>query len=377
MTKDKFESQAQSLLNKAGIKINGKNSWDIKVNNSRIYQRVFSQGTLGLGESYMDGDWDCKQLDVFFYKVLSSKLDRDLKITLPLIINILKAKLINLQSKSRAFEIGEKHYDAGNDLYSLMLDKRLTYTCGYWEWGAKNLDKAQEDKLELTCRKLNLKPGQKILDIGCGWGSFAKYAAEKYKVKVIGITVSKEQVKLAKEICKGLDVEIRLQDYRNLDKNEKFDHIVSLGMFEHVGVKNYKEYMKVANKHLKDEGLFLLHTIGGDISSNSTDPWIEKYIFPNSMLPSIKQIAESIEGLFVMEDWHNMSANYDKTLMSWYKNISSNWNNLDKHKYNARFRRMWEYYLLSCAAGFRARNLQLWQIVLSKNGVPNGYKSIR
>ncbi len=377
MTKDKFESQAQSLLNKAGIKINGKNSWDIKVNNSRIYQRVFSQGTLGLGESYMDGDWDCKQLDVFFYKVLSSKLDRDLKITLPLIINILKAKLINLQSKSRAFEIGEKHYDAGNDLYSLMLDKRLTYTCGYWEWGAKNLDKAQEDKLELTCRKLNLKPGQKILDIGCGWGSFAKYAAEKYKVKVIGITVSKEQVKLAKEICKGLDVEIRLQDYRNLDKNEKFDHIVSLGMFEHVGVKNYKEYMKVANKHLKDEGLFLLHTIGGDISSNSTDPWIEKYIFPNSMLPSIKQIAESIEGLFVMEDWHNMSANYDKTLMSWYKNISSNWNNLDKHKYNGRFRRMWEYYLLSCAAGFRARNLQLWQIVLSKNGVPNGYKSIR
>mgnify|MGYP001612567848 FL=1 len=377
MTKDKFESQAQSLLNKAGIKINGKNSWDIKVNNSRIYQRVFSQGTLGLGESYMDGDWDCKQLDVFFYKVLSSKLDRDLKITLPLIINILKAKLINLQSKSRAFEIGEKHYDAGNDLYSLMLDKRLTYTCGYWEWGAKNLDKAQEDKLELTCRKLNLKPGQKILDIGCGWGSFAKYAAEKYKVKVIGITVSKEQVKLAKEICKGLDVEIRLQDYRNLDKNEKFDHIVSLGMFEHVGVKNYKEYMKVANKHLKDEGLFLLHTIGGDISSNSTDPWIEKYIFPNSMLPSIKQIAESIEGLFVMEDWHNMSANYDKTLMSWYKNISSNWNNLDKHKYNGRFRRMWEYYLLSCAAGFRARNLQLWQIILSKNGVPNGYKSIR
>ena len=319
-----YELQAKEILDKAGIKVNGKNPWDIQINNQKLYQRVFSQGTLGLGESYMNGEWDCKKLDEFFYRVLRSKLEKGLKITIPLVLNFLKAKIINLQSKSRAFQIGEEHYDVGNDLYSLMLDKRLTYTCAYWDWNAKTLDKAQEDKLELTCRKLGLKPGQKILDIGCGWGSFAKYAAEKYKVKVVGITVSKEQVELAKKLCKGLDVDIRLQDYRDLG-NEMFDHIVSLGMFEHVGVKNYKEYFKVVNKHLKDNGLFLLHTIGNNKSTYTSDPWIAKYIFTNSMLPSVKQISTATEGLFIMEDWHNLSTNYDKTLMEWYHNFEKNW----------------------------------------------------
>ena len=371
-----YELQAKEILDKAGIKVNGKNPWDIQINNQKLYQRVFSQGTLGLGESYMNGEWDCKKLDEFFYRVLRSKLEKGLKITIPLVLNFLKAKIINLQSKSRAFQIVEEHYDVGNDLYSLMLDKRLTYTCAYWDWNAKTLDKAQEDKLELTCRKLGLKPGQKILDIGCGWGSFAKYAAEKYKVKVVGITVSKEQVELAKKLCKGLDVDIRLQDYRDLG-NEMFDHIVSLGMFEHVGVKNYKEYFKVVNKHLKDNGLFLLHTIGNNKSTYTSDPWIAKYIFTNSMLPSVKQISTATEGLFIMEDWHNLSTNYDKTLMAWYKNVSSNWSKLNKEKYNKRFKRMWEYYLLSCAGGFRSRKINIWQIVLSKDGVLDGYKSIR
>jgi len=278
-----------------------------------------------------------------------------------------------MQSKHRAFEIGEKHYDLGNELFQNMMDKRMVYSCAYWN-DAQTLDDAQDNKLDLICRKLGLQPGMKILDIGCGWGSYAKYAAEKYKVKVIGITVSKEQVDLGRILCAGLPVEIRLLDYRDLD--DKFDHIVSVGMIEHVGYKNYRTYMEVVHRCLKDDGLFLLHTIGGNKSVTSVDPWMNKYIFPNGMLPSIKQLGSAIEGLFVMEDWHNFSADYDKTLIAWHKNLEENWDKI-KSNYEERFHRMWDYYLLSCAGSFRARRNQLWQIVLSKKGILGGYKSIR
>jgi len=214
----------------------------------------------------------------------------------------------------------------------------------------------------------------RILDIGCGWGSLVKFAAEKYKVEATGITVSREQVELGNELCKGLPVEIRFQDYR--DVNDKFDRIVSVGMIEHVGYKNYRTYMEIVNRCLKDDGLFLLHTIGGNRSVTSVDPWINRYIFPNGMLPSPEQLTTAIEGWFVLEDWHNFSADYDKTLMAWYANLKKNHDNL-KTKYDARFHRMWEYYILSCAGAFRARQNQLWQIILSKNGVIGGYKSIR
>lgn len=367
------ERKIKELFALADIKVNGSRAWDIKVNNPRFYRRVLADSSLGLGEAYMDGWWDCKAIDQFFFRVLRADLGSKIKPNAKLVLEILKAKLFNLQSKSRAFIVGEKHYDIGNDLYAAMLDKRMTYTCAYWN-NAKNLGDAQEEKLDLVCRKLNLKPGQKVLDIGCGWGSFAKYAAEKYKAKVVGITVSKEQVKLAKELCKGLPVEIRLQDYR--DVNEKFDHIVSLGMFEHVGHKNYRTYMEVASRCLKDDGLFLLHTIGSSTSVVKSEPWMEKYIFPGGMLPSPQQIAHAVEGLFTIEDWHNFSAYYDRTVMAWFKNFDSHWGEL-KHAYSERFYRMWKYYLLSCAGGFRSRYNQLWQIVLSKNGVLGGYQSIR
>ena len=174
----------------------------------------------------------------------------------------------------------------------------------------------------------------------------------------------------AKEVCKGLPVEIRVQDYRDID--EQFDRILSIGMFEHVGKKNYRTYMEIVNRLLKPDGLSLLHTIGSSKTCYTTDPWIGKYIFPNSHLPSIKQIAGSIEGLFVMEDWHNFSAYYDKTLMAWYQNFNKSWPNL-KAEYGDRFYRMWKFYLLSCAGAFRARKIQLWQVVLSKDGVIGGY----
>ena len=374
MTKiNKFQDTAQQLLSVAGIKINGNNPWDISVHNDKFYQVVLSQITLGLGESYMDGWWDCDKLDGFFSRVIRAQIQNDIKKNWGLVYQVMLARVLNLQSRNRAFQIGEKHYDLGNELFINMLDKRLVYSCAYWQ-DAQNLDIAQENKLELICCKLGLQPGMKILDIGCGWGSFGKYAAEKYLVKVVGITVSKEQVELARTLCVGLPVEIRLQDYR--DVNEKFDRVVSVGMIEHVGYKNYRIYMEVVRRCLDADGLFLLHTIGGNKSVKSVDPWINKYIFPNGMLPSIQQLSRSVEGLFVVEDWHNFSADYDKTLMAWYGNLEKNWDNLQS-KYDERFHRMWKYYLLSCAGSFRARSNQLWQIVLSPNGVSGGYKSLR
>jgi len=373
MKTDRFKNTAEKLLSLAGIEINGNNPWDLKVNNEGFYQRVLTRGSLGLGESYMDGWWDCGRLDEFFCRILRAQIQNKVKEDRLLLFKVLLARTINLQSKRRAFQIGERHYDLGNDLYESMLDKRMVYTCAYWE-GAETLDEAQEKKLDLVCRKIGLQPGMKVLDIGCGWGSFAKYAAEKYKAEVTGITVSREQVELGERLCKGLPVEIRFQDYR--DVTGDFDSIVSLGMFEHVGYKNYRTYMRVVNRCLKDDGLFLLQTIGGNESSVNTEPWIDKYIFPNSLIPSIKQIGDAAEGLFVMEDWHNFSAHYDKTLMAWYRNFDTNWHKI-KSNYDERFYRMWKYYLLSCAGSFRARKNQVWQIVFSKRGVSGGYKSIR
>jgi len=369
------------LLEPSGIKINGDNLWDVKILNPGVYERIKAEGSLGLGESYMEGWWECKNLDQFFYKLFLAKIPDKINFSLPVFFAIISAKLFNLQRKSRAFEVGKKHYNLDNKLFSAMLGESMTYSCGYWK-KAKNLDSAEFAKLDLICKKLNLKPGQKILDIGCGWGSFAKYAAENYGVSVVGITISKEQAEFAKKHCKGLKVEIRLQDYRELNvhsansRQEKFDHIVSIGMFEHVGPKNHKEYLKVARKCLKDDGLFLLHTIGGLTSENSSDPWLNKYIFPNGVLPSLKQITTVCEKLFIIEDAHNFGADYDKTLMAWHKNFNKAWPHF-KNKYNERFFRMWNYYLLSCAGLFRARQIQLWQIVLSPNGVPSGYKPVR
>lgn len=371
MTKQRSKQAIQKIFDLANIKINGKRNWDITVNDDRFYSAVFAQGSLGLGESYMAGWWDCKKLDQFFYKILKAKLNKKIK-KREIIGQVLKAKLFNLQSQAKAYNIGEKHYDIGNELYKNMLGKRMIYTCGYWK-NAKTLDKAQEEKLDLICKKMGLKPGMKILDIGCGWGGFMKFAVKKYKVKAVGITISKEQAKLAREACKGLPIEIRLQDYRLLD--EKFDRIISIGMFEHVGPKNYRTYMEVVNRCLKKEGLFLLHTIGGNISVKHVNKWIDKYIFPGGVLPSVSQIAESSEDLFSLEDWHNFGQDYDKTLMEWNKNFQNNWDKIKKN-YSHRFKRMWEYYLLGCAGSFRAGNTRLWQIVFSKGDIGE-YISIR
>lgn len=363
----------QDLLDAADVRINGDRPWDLQVHDEGLYDRILSQGSLGAGEAYMDGWWDCEALDELFYRVLRAGVDQKIGWSWRQLWNYARSYILNLQGPARAYQVGEEHYDRGNDLFRHMLDERMVYSCGYWR-RAETLDEAQEAKLDLICRKLNLEPGMRVLDIGCGWGSFAQYAAENYGVEVVGITISKEQVPLARERCAGLPVEIRLQDYRKTEGS--FDRIVSIGMFEHVGHKNHRTYMTTARRCLRDDGLTLLHTIGNPRSSSITDPWIEKYIFPNGLIPSAQQITAAIEGLFLIEDWHNFGHDYARTLLAWAENFESNWDALSE-SYSDRFYRMWRYYLYQSAGAFRARQNQLWQVVLSPNGVDGGYLSIR
>lgn len=368
------EATIRGLLELAGVEANGSRPWDLKVHDARFYRRILAEGgALGLGESYMDGWWDADELDTLIHRVLRAGLEHRVQ-PLKLIIPVIRAKLLNLQNRRRAWNIGTHHYDIGNDLYRYMLDRRMTYTCGYWK-EATDLDTAQEAKLDLVCRKIGLTSGMRVLDIGCGWGSFARFAAERYGVRVVGITVSHEQIKLGQQLCKGLDVELRFQDYRDID--ESFDRVVSLGMFEHVGPKNYRTYMQVVKRCLDRNGLFLLHTIGTSTNATAVDPWTDRYIFPGGVLPTPVQIMRAAQDCFILEDWHNFSVYYDNTLMAWMANIDAHRDELEKLGYNERFYRMWKFFLLSSAGSFRARRNQLWQLVFSHEGLEGGYESVR
>ncbi|NWA70555.1 cyclopropane fatty acyl phospholipid synthase [Serratia proteamaculans] len=371
--KDRWYRIVEELLSAAGITINGNRACDIKVHNPALFKRILQEGSLGFGESYMDGWWDCDRLDGLFTRILQAGVDERLPKNLSDIARIAYTRLFNLQSRKRAWQVGKEHYDIGNDLFRAMLDPYMQYSCGYWK-EAETLEQAQLAKLKMICEKLQLKPGMSLLDIGCGWGGLAQYAAENYGVSVYGVTISAEQQKLAQERCAGLEVEILLQDYRDL--NLQFDRIVSVGMFEHVGPKNYDTYFRVAARNLKPDGLFLLHTIGANLTNLHVDAWIDKYIFPNGCLPSVRHISEASEGRFVMEDWHNIGADYDRTLMAWYENFKQAWPMLSEG-YSERFERMFTYYLNACAGAFRSRDIQLWQVLFSPKGVEGGIRAYR
>ena len=364
-----------SLFGSAGVKFNGDDPWDIQIYNLKAYREILLHGTLGFGHAYVNGWWDSSQLDETAHRLLRYDVDNKLHgwSRIKLLGESLRHRLINLQSPQRAFHVAEQHYDIGNDVFEAMLDSSMSYSCAYWK-DANNLEKAQQAKLDMICRKLELNPGDRILEIGCGWGGLAYFAAKYYGVEVVGITVSKEQQKFAQKRCYGLPVEILLMDYR--DMSGQFDKIVSVGMFEHVGVKNYAAYFNITYRLLKDDGLFLLHTIGSHSSQGHTDPWIDRYIFPNGELPAANEIASAIEHLFLIEDWHNFGEDYDRTLMAWWENFDAAWGSLNA-MYSERFYRMWKYYLLVCAGFFRSHQGQLWQIVLSKRDRQTIYRSVR
>lgn len=368
-----YKTAIESLLAGTDVTINGPEPYDISVHHSGFFSRILKEGSLGFGESYVEGWWDCNELDVLFYKLFSEGIEKKIKTNWHLIFLAAKAKLLNLQTRSRAQKAIAHHYDIGNSLYEKMLDPLMMYSCGYWK-NATNLNQAQEQKLKLICEKLNLKPGQSVLDIGCGWGGFAYYAAKNYDVNVVGITISQEQKKIAMERCRDLKVEIRFQDYRDI--NEKFDRIVSIGMLEHVGHKNYNQFINVICRNLTREGICLLHFIGSNDTNPNIDPWIHRYIFPNGSIPSISQIGKAIEGKLILEDCHNIGIHYDYTLMSWKENFKNSWEALSS-AYDPSFYRMWNYYLSCSAASFRSKRLNLWQLVLTRPGFSAKYESVR
>jgi len=368
----RYRDAVESLLNGTDVALNGAHPWDIQVRDDNFFQRVLARGSLGVGEAYMDGEWDCERLDEMLYRLFRSQAEQHLPTFMQLWAT-LSARIFNPQTPGRSFKVGQQHYDIGDDLYARMLDPGMIYSCAYWR-DAQTLEDAQVAKLDLVCRKLRLEPGMNVLDIGCGWGGAAHFAAERYGVKVTGVTVSRNQARTAAERCKHLPVNILLQDYRSI--TGRFDRVYSLGMFEHVGFRNYQTYFQTVRRVLDSEGLFLLHTIGSNTSLEANDPWIERYIFPNSLLPSIAQIAASSERQFVMEDWHSFGPYYDRTLLSWHERFRAAWPDLAP-RYGERFRRMWEYWLLASAASFRARRIQLWQVLLSPGGAAGGLAEVR
>jgi cyclopropane-fatty-acyl-phospholipid synthase len=358
------ESIVRELFALAGIEIGGNAPGDIRVRDPRFYERLLRDASVGLGESYMEDWWETDALDVMIDKVCRANLKQKVKGSWRLRALTVKAVMLNLQAKARAGASIEAHYDIGNDLYTRMLDERMVYTCAYWK-DAKTLTEAQEAKLDLVCRKVGLRPGMRVLDLGCGWGGFASWAAEKYGCTVLGVTLSKDQVSLGNQLWKHLPVELRLCDYR--DVTGKFDRVVSIGMMEHVGPKNHRQMMEVINRCLVDDGVALVHTIANNRSLRHGTPFIEKYIFPNAVAPSLAQIGRAMEGLFVPEDLHNIGEHYDPTLMAWWDKFDRAYPELAA-RYDRKFYQMWKFYLLAAAGASRSRDGQLYQIVLTKTG---------
>jgi cyclopropane-fatty-acyl-phospholipid synthase len=369
----RIRSVTAEWLTEADIRIGGNRPWDLRVIDERLFSAIARRGATGLGDAYVDGWWECERLDEFFHRVMRARLPHKLRWHPYVVATYLRDLLVNAQTRNRAFRNARAHYDLGAPLFEAMLDPHMAYSCGYWR-GVSTLHEAQTAKLDLVCRKLGLGSGMSVLDIGCGWGSFVKYAGQNHNVSCTGVTVSNDQAQYARNRCSALDVEIILDDYRSM--NRQFDRIASIGMFEHVGNKNHRTFMKTAHRCLKDDGLFLLHTFAVRESfPNRTHcevDWIERHIFPGLVVPSMKQIGAAVDGLFVIEDVENFGSDYDPTLMAWHENFEQHWPELSR-LYDERFHRMWRYYLMICAAAFRSRDYQLWQFVLSKRGVPGGY----
>jgi len=356
----------RDLLASAGVTVGGDKPWDIQVHDDRTWSRVLRDGTLGAGEAYEEGWWDSPALDQFIDRVMRIRLGETLRENWTIVAHAVRARIMNLQSITRAFDNVHRHYDIGNDLYAAMLGGRLLYTCAYWP-NAKTLDEAQDAKLDLVCRKIGLSPGMRVLDLGCGWGGFAAFAAERYKVSVTGLTVAQEQVKWAHDHYAHLPIDIRLEDYRTATGT--YDAVVSIGLMEHVGWKNYRNYMELVDRLLAPGGVAFVHTIAGNTPRTHIDPWFDKYIFPNSVLPTLARLTAAMEDVFVVEDVHNIGEDYDLTLMAWWKNFDAAWPTL-RAKYGDAFYRRWKYYLLVCAGAFRSRGQQLFQFVMTRPGTP-------
>ncbi len=361
----RYERRAQELFALAGIKINGDQPCDIQVRNNAAFVRLFGYGSLGWGEAYVDGYWDCEQLDDFVCRCLIANLTGHFRPSDFLLF--LRARLLNRSFPTLAVP---KHYESGIELFEKMLDQRLIYSSGYWK-NATTLNEAQEHKLDLVAEKLGLKAGMKVLDIGCGWGGAIRYFAERYKVSGLAVTTSKNQYDVACQTCKDLPIEIRLHDYREV--SEQFDCSYSIEMLGHLKPKHYKHYFQFVNRTLREGGSHLVQVAGSSMRAVRSDPWVQRYIFPGGYVPAPSQLIAAAQASLNLEDWQILTKDHDQTFMAWHENLSAAWKDFEE-EVDERTVRMWRYYLLSFAGVFRSNASQLWQIVFSKSAVNPTYK---
>jgi cyclopropane-fatty-acyl-phospholipid synthase len=360
-------------LNKYIIGQPKKNSIIVKILNKKLHYKLLFRPDLYFGEAYSDGDI------IIENGTLTDFLDLTLMNIGRSEVNFV-SKLLNKMSGSYRYLTNfnfikkskmnvHHHYDLSDELYNLFLDPKRQYSCGYFKDENDTLETAQNNKIQHIIKKLNIQPNQKVLDIGCGWGSLAFDIAESVNCEVTGITLSKKQydycINRAKELNMRNQVTFKLIDYREL--NQKFDRIVSVGMFEHVGRKFYRKFFKQVNKLLHDNGVSLIHTIGSVNPPRDPHPWVTKYIFPGGYTPSLSEVTTPIEkaGLIV-SDIEVLRLHYSHTLRHWKENCIKNKEKIIE-MFDERFFRMWEFYLTGCEIAFKWGDQVVYQIQLTKN----------
>ena len=344
----------------------------MKITDPKLYQGLFFNPELNMGEAYMDGRVTFPGSDLRSFLTLFS-VNRAGIASYPL-QKVLRTVSRGMKRLQQANPVGQAqknvahHYDLGNDFYKLFLDERMFYSCAYFREEGETLESAQINKCRLLASKLDLKPGQKVLDIGCGWGGMAIYLASVAGVDVTGVTLSKEQHGLANERVKaaGLQsrVHIELIDYRHL--SGKFDRIVSIGMFEHVGVGHYHEFFSEVNRLLRDDGVMMLHSIGHMSPPGTASPWMRKYIFPGAYSPALSEVFPAVENNSLwVTDLEFLRVHYATTLRHWYDRFEKNRPQIAQ-MYDEKFCRMFEFYLISAEMMFRTGSQEVFHMQLSK-----------
>ncbi|HEY8277396.1 MAG TPA: cyclopropane-fatty-acyl-phospholipid synthase family protein [Methyloceanibacter sp.] len=344
----------------------------MRLTDPTLYKKLFFNPELAAGEAYMDGRMSFENSTLRDFLTLFSVNRLSLgSYPLQKVLRTISRGLKRFQQSNpvgKAQKNVAHHYDIGNDFYRLFLDKGMQYSCAYFINDDNTLEDAQQNKLRLIASKLNLKAGQSVLDIGCGWGDMALYLARMENVSVLGVTLSKEQCSLANEKAKQLGLADRarfeLRDYR--DVTERFDRIVSVGMFEHVGVHHYGEFFAKVNRLLTDDGIMLLHSIGHMSPPGTASPWLRKYIFPGAYSPALSEVFAAVEqnSLWVT-DLEFLRLHYAKTLAHWERRFQTN-RALVAQMYDERFCRMWEFYLISAEMMFRTGSQLVFHMQLAK-----------
>jgi cyclopropane-fatty-acyl-phospholipid synthase len=359
------ELPVRRALAAADIEIDGHRPWDIRVNDPAFYLRMMPNPAFQIGQTYMDGMWDCDAIDEMVFKLIASRVYAQHEKGGVFHLRNALARVRNMQSRARAGEVALAHYDLDLDLYRGMLDETLTYTCAYWDAPGATLADAQRAKLRLICDKLELKPGQTLLDIGCGFGGLAAFAAEHYGVKTLGVTNSQQHCTVARTLYPHL--ELALMDYRELPAlGRRFDAVASVEMIEAVGPKNFTTYFDVVSQCLAPRGAFLLQSFISPASRFVCNEWFDRYIFPNGVVPSFPQLhAASAMTFGAPTDVHELGLHYPSTLLAWDRNLRATWPRL-RSRNDERFRRMWHFYLTSLAGVFRAEDLRLCQVLYRK-----------